>query len=60
MLLTYASILVLLMPAARISAVLRRCGAGSGPSARKIREQGLELDPAARLVSVTGHGYKFE
>ena len=40
--------------AAKINAVLRRYGAGSGPSARKIREQGLELDPAARTIKLGG------
>jgi len=40
--------------AAKISAMLRRCGAGSGPAARKIREQGLELDPVARTVKLGG------
>jgi DNA-binding response OmpR family regulator len=40
--------------AAKINAVLRRYTAGSGPVGRKIREQGLELDPAARAVKVEG------
>ncbi|HAH31435.1 MAG TPA: DNA-binding response regulator [Elusimicrobia bacterium] len=40
--------------AAKINAVLRRYGAGSGPAARKIREQGLELDPAARTMKLGG------
>ena len=40
--------------AAKITAVLRRYGAGSGPAARKIREQGLELDPAARTMKLDG------
>ena len=40
--------------AAKINAVLRRYGAGAGPSARKLREQGLELDPAARAVTLDG------
>ncbi|MDO8803084.1 MAG: response regulator transcription factor [Elusimicrobiota bacterium] len=40
--------------AAKITAVLRRYGACSGPAASKIREQGLELDPAARTVKLGG------
>ncbi|MCX5792902.1 MAG: response regulator transcription factor [Elusimicrobia bacterium] len=40
--------------AAKINAVLRRYGTVSGPAARKIREQGLELDPAARAVKLGG------
>lgn len=39
---------------AKINAVLRRYSAGSGQRAGKIREQGLELDPAARTVKVDG------
>ncbi len=38
--------------AAKINAVLRRYGAG--PAARKIREQGIELDPAARTMKLGG------
>jgi len=40
--------------AAKINAVLRRYSANSGPAAGKIREEGLELDPAARTVKVGG------
>ena len=40
--------------AAKINAVLRRYSAVSGPVSRKLREQGLELDPSARTVKV-GH-----
>ena len=39
---------------AKINAVLRRYSSNSGPSATKIREQGLELDPSARAVKVAG------
>jgi len=41
--------------AAKIKAVLRRYSANSSPSASKIREQGLELDPAARTVKLSGN-----
>ena len=40
--------------AAKINAVLRRYGICSGPAAGKIREQGLELDPAARTMKLGG------
>ncbi|MDO8805123.1 MAG: response regulator transcription factor [Elusimicrobiota bacterium] len=40
--------------AAKINAVLRRYGAVAGPAAGKIREQGLELDPAARTIKLGG------
>jgi len=40
--------------AAKINAVLRRYDAGAGTAARKIREQGIELDPAARTVKLGG------
>ncbi len=40
--------------AAKINAVLRRYGAGSGPAARLVREQGIELAPAARTVKLGG------
>jgi len=40
--------------AAKINAVLRRYSTGSGPVARKIREQGLELDPIARTMKLGG------
>jgi len=40
--------------AAKIGAVLRRYAANSGPAAVKIKEQGLELNPAARTVKVGG------
>ena len=40
--------------AAKIRAVLRRYSANSGPAARKIKEQGVELDPAARTVKISG------
>lgn len=40
--------------AAKINAVLRRYGAGSGIAGRKIREQGIELDPAVRTVKLGG------
>ena len=40
--------------AAKINAVLRRYSANSGPRSGKIREQGLELDPAVRTVKVGG------
>ena len=40
--------------AAKINAVLRRYAAGSAPSASKIKDHGLELDPAARTVKVDG------
>lgn len=39
---------------AKITAVLRRYSANCGSSAVKIKEHGLELDPAARTVKVTG------
>ena len=39
---------------AKINAVLRRYVAGSGPIARKIKDHGLELDPAARIVKLEG------
>lgn len=38
--------------AAKINAVLRRFGVSSGPAFSKIREKGLELDPAARTVKL--------
>ena len=40
--------------AAKINAVLRRYGANTGAVARKIKEQGLELDPSARTVKLGG------
>ncbi|PIS46916.1 MAG: DNA-binding response regulator [Elusimicrobia bacterium CG08_land_8_20_14_0_20_51_18] len=40
--------------AAKINAVLRRFGAVSGPAAKKIKEQGLVLDPSGRTVKVAG------
>lgn len=40
--------------AAKINAVLRRYSACTGPASRKIREQGVELDPAARTVKLGG------
>ncbi len=40
--------------AAKINAVLRRYSSGAGQAARKIRESGLELDPAARSVRIGG------
>ncbi|MDP2866547.1 MAG: response regulator transcription factor, partial [Elusimicrobiota bacterium] len=40
--------------AAKINAVLRRYSANEGPQAGKIKEQGLELDPAARTVKIAG------
>lgn len=40
--------------AARITAVLRRYGAGSGAAAGKIRERGLDLDPATRTIKLDG------
>ena len=39
---------------AKINAVLRRYAANCGPHAAKIKEQGLELDPAGRTVKVDG------
>jgi DNA-binding response OmpR family regulator len=39
--------------AAKITAVLRRYSANSGRAADKIKEQGVELDPAARTVKIS-------
>ncbi|HBA61307.1 MAG TPA: DNA-binding response regulator [Elusimicrobia bacterium] len=39
---------------AKINAVLRRYSANRGPHAAKIKEQGLEMDPAGRTVKVDG------
>ncbi|HAF94787.1 MAG: hypothetical protein A2X34_10770 [Elusimicrobia bacterium GWC2_51_8] len=39
---------------AKINAVLRRYSANSGSAANKIKEQGIELDPAARTVKISG------
>jgi len=38
----------------KINAVLRRYSANSGPAAKKTKEQGLVLDPAARTVKISG------
>lgn len=38
----------------KINAVLRRYRANAGPAAQKIRELGVELDPAARTVKISG------
>lgn len=40
--------------AAKINAVLRRCSSGRRPRSGKIRQQGLELDPAVRTVKFEG------
>jgi len=40
--------------AAKINAVLRRYSARSGPAADKIKVEGVELDPAARTVKISG------
>ena len=40
--------------AAKINAVLRRYCAGPGAGQDKIKEPGLELDPAARTVKISG------
>ncbi|MDO8803114.1 MAG: response regulator transcription factor [Elusimicrobiota bacterium] len=40
--------------AAKINAVLRRYSAKSCPAANKIKVEGVELDPAARTVKISG------
>jgi DNA-binding response OmpR family regulator len=40
--------------AAKINAVLRRYSSNSGSAARKIKAEGVELDPAARTVKISG------